>query len=145
MSYGNNQGALSQYRQVGVQGGIANASPHRLIQMLMEGALDKIHTAKGHMERGEIAEKGKQISWAISIVEGLSASLNHEEGGEIARNLFDLYDYMTRRLLEANLQNKTEYLDEVSNLLLQIKSGWDAIPEEYRNPQKVNTAEADKA
>ncbi len=133
MSYGNIQGALSQYRKVGVQGSIMDASPHRLIQMLMEGALERLHTAKGCMQRGEVAAKGKYIGGAISIIDGLRASLDMEAGGAMAENLEALYDYMNRRLLEANMQNRDEIIDEVSRLMLEVKSGWDAIPESVKN------------
>lgn len=142
MSYGNIQGALSQYRSVGVQGSIADANPHRLIQMLLEGALDKVNTAKGHMERGEIAAKGKHISWAISIIDGLRASLDLSAGGELAGNLDALYDYMNRQLLNANLRNDAALLDEVRGLLQEIKQGWDAIPAELRQGRKMDNAGA---
>lgn len=142
MSYGNVQGALNQYRKVGVHAGIADASPHRLIQMLMEGALDKIHVAKGHMERGEVAAKGKHISWAISIIDGLRSSLDMKAGGKLAENLDDLYDYMGRRLLDANLHNDAAALDEVTRLLLEIKQGWDAIPEALRHRKPDSAAQA---
>ena len=129
MSFGNVRSALNQYSQNAVQTGIESASPHRLIQMLMEGALGRIATAKGHMERGEIRQKGEQIGGAISILEGLKASLDHEKGGDIALNLEDLYIYMERRLIEANRGNEPGLLDEVSDLLKQIKEAWDAIVE----------------
>jgi len=134
MSYGNVRGAVNQYRKVGVQGGVAGATPHRLIQMLLEGALEKIAFAKGFMERGDIPEKGRHIGWAISIVDGLRASLDMEAGGEISANLSALYDYMNRRLVEANLKNDPALLDEVAGLLGEIKGAWDAVPEEYRVP-----------
>lgn len=127
MSFANVRSALNQYSQNAVQAGIESASPHRLIQMLMEGALAKIAVARGHMERGEIRDKGEQIGCAISILEGLKASLDHEKGGEIARNLEDLYTYMERRLIESNRGNDVSLLDEVSDLLKQIKEAWDAI------------------
>lgn len=142
MSYGNVQGALNQYRKVGVHAAIADASPHRLIQMLMEGALDKIQVAKGHMERGEVAAKGKHISWAISIIDGLRTSLDMKAGGKLAENLDDLYDYMSRRLLDANLHNEPAALDEVTHLLLEIKQGWDAIPEPLRHRKPASAAQA---
>ena len=142
MSYGNVQGALNQYRKVGVQAGIADASPHRLIQMLLEGALDKVHAAKGHMERGETAAKGKHISWAISIIDGLRASLDPSAGGDMAANLDALYDYMNRQLLHANLRNDAAVLDEVARLLSEIKQGWDAIPRALRNASSAGNAEA---
>jgi flagellar protein FliS len=127
MSIANVRSALNQYSQNAVQAGIESASPHRLIQMLMEGALAKIAVARGHMERGEIRDKGEQIGCAISILEGLKASLDHDKGGDIARNLEDLYIYMERRLIESNRGNDVGLLDEVSDLLRQIKEAWDAI------------------
>lgn len=129
----NVQSALNQYRNVGVQSSLTDASPHRLIQMLLEGALERIHSAKGSLERRDIAGKCSLISSAISIVGGLRASLDMEAGGEIAANLDALYEYMSRRLLEANAENDGAILDEVSKLLLEIKMGWDAIPEEVKN------------
>ncbi len=125
--------AVQAYGQVGTQAQAAYASPHRLIQMLMEGALDKLAVARGHMERGEVAQKGNAISWAISIIEGLRVSLDPKAGGEIAANLEALYDYMERRLVEANAKNDLEMLDEVARLLRTIKEAWDQIPEEIRN------------
>ncbi len=119
--------ALRQYHSVGVQSGAESASPHRLVQMLMEGALEKVAAAKGHMARGEIEGKGRQIGWAISIVDGLRASLDSEGGTEIAGNLNALYDYVLRKLLEANINNDAAALDEVTALLVTLKQGWDGI------------------
>ena len=132
MNYSNAGGAASHYRQVGTYSGVAEATPHRLIQMLLEGALDKIAVAKGHLGRGDVLEKGNNINWAISIINGLRGSLDFEAGGDIARNLDDLYDYMVRRLLEAHARNDAEALDEVARLLREIKAGWDSIPERFR-------------
>ncbi len=122
------QGALNQYRQVGVQSGLADASPHRIIQMLMEGALERLSTARGCIGRGEFAEKGRHIGSAVAIIDGLRVSLDHQAGGEIAENLERLYDYMMKRLLEANMQNSATLLDEVSGLLQEIQGAWNAIP-----------------
>lgn len=125
--------ALQHYAQVGAQTGVAYATPHRLIQMLMDGALDKIALARGYILRGEIALKGSHISWAISIIDGLRASLDHQAGGAIAANLEALYDYMTRRLVQANIANDVEILNEVTGLLHEIKEAWDAIPEDIKS------------
>lgn len=135
MSYpnSNSNSTINAYQQVGAQTAVASASPHRLIHLLMTGAVDKIAVAKGHMMRGNIPEKGRHISWAISIINGLAASLDMEKGGELASNLGRLYEYMGNRLLEANLKNKPEYLDEVAVLMNNIKAGWDAIPDEHRS------------
>lgn len=124
--------AAQQYGSMAVQTGIEAAGPHRLIQMLMEGALEKMIVAKAHLLQGHAAEKGENISWAISIIDGMRASLDMDAGGEIAGNLRDLYDYMERRLLEANIRNDAKVLDEVANLMRQIKAGWDSIPEAMR-------------
>lgn len=119
--------AVQQYNRVGVSSSMEAASPHRLIEMLMNGALEKIAFAKGYMERGNISEKGGHISWAISIVEGLRASLDLEKGGEIATNLDDLYDYMTRRLARANVENNPDILDEVASLMGSVKNAWEQV------------------
>jgi flagellar protein FliS len=126
---------LKQYGKVAVGSEVEFASPHRLVQMLMEGALEKVAAAKGYMARGEIAAKGEHISWAISIIGGLQGSLDLEAGGEIARNLDDLYDYMTRRLAEANIENDVAILDEVMSLLLEIKNAWDSMPDSVRKAE----------
>lgn len=135
MTYAKSGKGIDQYRKVGVQTSVEAADPHRLIQMLMEGALEKIAKAKQFMAHRSVAEKGRHISWAISIIDGLRLSLDKEKGGEIAQNLDALYDYMTRRLVAANADNNPGYLDEVASLLQEIKVGWDAIPPEVRrNP-----------
>lgn len=121
-------GAVQAYNKVGVASGVEQASPHRLILMLMEGAIEKVAKAKGHMERKEIAKKGSHISWAISIIDGLRASLDKANGGDIADNLDDLYDYMTRRLIRANMENNPDLLDEVISLLRSIKGAWENVP-----------------
>jgi flagellar protein FliS len=120
--------ALRQYQQVS-KSGAAYASPHRLIQMLMEGALERIAVAKGCIQRQDIAAKGEQIGKAVDIIGGLREGLNQEAGGEIAANLDALYDYLQRRLLQANLNSDITILDEVTHLLRPIKEAWDAIGE----------------
>ena len=131
------QSAVSQYAAVGTQTGVVEATPHRLIQMLLDGALDKIASAKGFMLRKQIAEKGQHITSAGSIVLGLRDSLDMEAGGEIAANLYNLYNYMFERLMEAHVTNDIALLDEVSSLLHEIKRGWDAIPDEAINGGSV--------
>ncbi len=119
--------ALKEYNKVNLHSGIESASPHRLIQMLIDGALARISTGKGHLKANLIAQKGEDISMAISIIGGLRDSLDHKQGGDIAENLDTLYEYMTYRLMEANLNNDISLLDEVHDLLMEIKAAWDAI------------------
>jgi flagellar protein FliS len=125
--------AMKQYQQVSVHSGIMDASPHRLVQMLMEGALEKIAQAKGNMANKRIAKKGENISNAITIIGGLQAALNKDSGGEIAENLSNLYDYMSHRLVVANSCNEESILDEVAGLMAEIKMGWDGIPDALKN------------
>ena len=120
---------IKEYQSVGTQTSIVDADPHRLVQLLFEGATARISSAKGHIGRKEYDKKSNQINCAINIIGGLEESLNFEPG-DLAYNLEKLYDYMIRRLFEANVRNSVEMLDEVNALLLQIKSAWDEIREQ---------------
>ncbi len=119
--------ALKQYNRINLQTGVENASPHRLIQMLIDGALGRIAQAKGHINMQATQQKGEAISMAVSIIGGLRDSLDHKKGGSIAENLDSLYEYMTYRLMEANLKDDVAILDEVHQLLTEIKTAWDGI------------------
>ncbi len=123
----NAMSAMRQYQTVNTQAQAVDASPHRLIQMLMEGGLTRIAQARGAMERQQTALKGEFIGKAIGIVGGLREGLDLQKGGELAANLDSLYQYMLSRLLEANVKNDTVLLDEVAGLLRNVKSGWDVI------------------
>ena len=119
--------AVSSYSDYGYNTEIEYADPHRLIQMLFEGALKRISFAKGAMQRKQIAEKGKFISQTIEIVGGLRASLDKDNGGDVATNLESLYEYIGRQLVVANSKNSEQILDEISGLLTDVKTAWDAI------------------
>ncbi len=119
--------ALREYGQAHAHGLVTDADPHRLVQMLFDGALDAIAQARGHMTRGETPEKGAMISRAIGVVDGLRALLNMDAGGDIARNLRDLYGYVMNTLLRANLGNDERALDEAAALLNEIRGAWAAI------------------
>ena len=119
--------AMKQYQRVSVQSEVFEASPHRLIQMLMDGGLERIAQARGAIQRERFAEKGELIGKAISIVGGLREPLDHKVSGGLSQNLDSLYEYMIRRLLDANRGNDIVALDEVSGLLREVKTGWDAI------------------
>lgn len=123
---------INQYRQSGHMAEAAVADPHRLIQMLFEGALERIAVARGAMSQGNIKVKGEKIGQAITIIDGLRGFLDHNQGADLAGKLDSLYEYMCRRLLEGNARNNLDALDEVIRLLREIKSGWDAIPEVLR-------------
>lgn len=127
MTFGR-QGA-SAYRTEAVRAA-EYASPHQLVAMLIDGAIERVIQARGAMERGMTARKGELIGKAIAIVDSLGASLNMEQGGELSERLASLYDYIGRQLLHANLKNDRASLDEVLDLLREIKTGWDGIAAE---------------
>jgi flagellar protein FliS len=126
--FGSMQRGVNAYAKVGLETNISSASPHKLIIMLYDGALVAVLKGLSNMKEGNIAEKGKAISHAINIIDnGLRASLDREAGGQIATSLDSLYDYMSRQLLVANLQNKPEILEEVHRLLADLRGAWNAI------------------
>jgi flagellar protein FliS len=118
---------LTSYRNVTAYGGLADASPHRVIELMLDAVLSRIMEACGHMERGEIPEKGEKIGKALGIIEALVLGLDKDRGGDIAANLERIYDYAARTLLKANLENRVDLLKEVGSLLREIKVGWDGI------------------
>jgi flagellar protein FliS len=126
--FGSAQSGANAYAKVGVETGVSSASPHKLIIMLFDGALIAVTTGLQQMKAGNIPAKGQAISKAIMIIEsGLRASLNKDVGGEIAQNLDALYEYMSHRLLTANLKNQPDILEEVHHLLSDLKVAWEAI------------------
>ncbi len=121
---------LAAYQSTAVHGGVAGADPHHLVLMLMDGALERIAIARGCIERGgkgDIARKAAAITQCVSIVGELRGSLDLGAGGELATNLHNLYEYMVRRLLLANVNNDVKLLVEVSGLLDNVRSAWAAI------------------
>jgi flagellar protein FliS len=118
------------YKTVGNQSGAEFASPHRLIQMLLDGALEKMLIAKSAIERNDIQGKAENISWAIRIIGGLQASLDSDKGGEIAETLGSLYNFVVGHLTQANLKNDPTMIEDSINIIKNIKEGWDGISEE---------------
>jgi flagellar protein FliS len=124
----NSSNPAGAYQSVGLQTSVSHSNPHALIVLLLAGARQAILLARGGIEQKNVPLKGSAITKAIDIIlNGLRASLDLEQGGEIAANLSALYDYMARRLLRANMQNDLEALDEVLRLLTEIQEAWEAI------------------
>jgi len=139
----NNRQAINQYQRVNTQSSIDDASPHQLIAMLINGALSRLSTAKGAIQRQDYAEKGMQLGKSIDIIGGLQSSLDMDAGGDVSANLDALYDYMIRRLSEASRSNDMVIVDEVVGLLKEIKQGWDGVPQEFHhlsNQKQVGVA-----
>ncbi|MBK4715432.1 MULTISPECIES: flagellar export chaperone FliS [Tenebrionibacter/Tenebrionicola group] len=119
---------VQAYAQVDLQSRVQSASPHQLITMLFDGAHSALVRARILMENGDIAGRGQAITKAINIIDnGLRASLDHEKGGEISLDLEQLYNYMTRRLMQANLHNEIDTLLHVDELLMGISDAWKQI------------------
>ncbi len=129
--FGSVQKGVNAYASVGLETGVAAASPHKLIVMLFDGALTALTIALTEMHAKNIAAKGRAISKAIRIIEeGLRASLDKSQGGEIAGSLDALYEFIAKRLVQANLENKPEYLEEAHRLLGELRGAWLAIDPE---------------
>ncbi|MGC4028537.1 MAG: flagellar export chaperone FliS [Steroidobacteraceae bacterium] len=120
--------SVAAYRSVAAHGGVAASDPHRLVLILMDGALERLAAASGAMKAGAQESKAQLIQRCVAIIEELRGSLNLEAGGVIAANLADLYEYSIRQLTRANLENRVELLDEVALLLREIRSAWIQIP-----------------
>ncbi|MGL4473865.1 MAG: flagellar export chaperone FliS [Shewanella sp.] len=123
------RGSLQSYRKVSLDNEIASASPHRIIQMMLAGALERLAQSRYAIENKDIQTKGILLSKAIGIINGLNSSLNMQAGGEIANNLSELYAFMLRRITFANINNDLQAIDDVMTILRDIKEGWDAIPD----------------
>ncbi|HEU4604354.1 MAG TPA: flagellar export chaperone FliS [Steroidobacteraceae bacterium] len=123
---------IAAYSSASAHGGVAAADPHKLTLMLMDGALERIATARGCIERNETSEKAKLLNRAVSIIGELRNSLDMSKGGAIATNLGELYDYMCRQLLKANVENKAQPLEHVTTLLRDIRDAWASIPADAR-------------
>ncbi|MBE1302211.1 MAG: flagellar export chaperone FliS [Alteromonadaceae bacterium] len=120
---------IQAYKKGSLKQDLSTADPHKITLMLMQGALEKIAYAKGAMERREYESKAQHVSKAIAIIVSLRDTLDMDIGGELAENLFSLYDYMVTRLNDGNIQNNEKILDEVIQLMLPIKNAWMQIPE----------------
>ncbi len=130
---------MLEYRDVQVSSAVSYADGVQLIQMLFDGLLDALTDAERFIKANDIPNKSAAVSRATKIIIGLKGSLDFDKGGELARNLNDLYDYSTRQLLKANLRNDPKLVVEVKSLLKEITSAWELLPSLIKN-QKVALA-----
>lgn len=132
MTLMNSNHALASYQEMGAYGQVEQANGHELIRLLLDTLSIRITEAKICIEEDDINEKIVRLTKALNILDGLRMALNEEDGGDIARNLDDLYDYMQRRLVEANAHNDVSILNEIKGLVDEIKDAWMQIPSEVR-------------
>jgi len=123
-----NNRAIESYGQVKVSTGVSKSNNVELIQMLFDGLIESLATARGHIQHNNISEKSKAISRASRIVLGLQGALDFDKGGDLANNLNELYNYITRRLLHVNARNDLAALDEIHGLMTEIRSAWETVP-----------------
>lgn len=140
MTYGPMRHASALYQQNSAAGGVESADPHQLVGLLLDGALDRIAQARGHIQHGNVAAKGDCISRAVAIVGELRDSLDHKVDPTLSQRLESLYEYIIRRLLFAQLNDNQAALDEASRLLVPVREGWQGIRSTY-----LAQAEAQKA
>jgi len=120
--------SASAYKRVGVETSVDNADPHHLVNLLFDALQQALGAARQAIISKDVNTKVNKISAALRILEeGLKAPLNLEDGGELAANLNDLYDYCINRVIMANAKNDAPALEEVSGLIAQIASGWKQI------------------
>jgi flagellar protein FliS len=120
---------INAYKKGNLKQDISQADPHKLTLMLMQGALDKLAYTKGCIERKDFAGKSDNLSRASAILMNLRDTLDLSVDGDVSGNLYDLYEYMLQRLIDANVQNSLKIIDEVISLLSPIKTAWLQIPE----------------
>ena len=132
-----NHRAIESYGQVKVSTGASQANNVELIQMLFDGLIESLSTAKGHIQHNNVSEKSKAIARASRIVLGLQGALDFEKGGDLAANLNELYNYVTRRLLHVNARNDLQALEEIHRLMMEIRSAWETVPALIPRPAVV--------
>jgi flagellar protein FliS len=128
--------AVQEYKNINAES-MQDAPPHQIVKMLLEGAINKLSSAKGYFSRHEEFKATCEIRTVRAIIDALKASLDFEKGGEIAQNLDRLYDYMMRRLFEANTQYDMKAVDEVASVLIDIKTGWDGVCEKIAGDPSI--------
>ncbi len=122
--------ALHQYQAVNTQTSVVDVDRHQLIQLLFDGAIERINMAKARINAKDFEGKNRLINKSIEIVSGLRGFLDLEKGQELAQNLFDLYVYCEHKLFQANVRNDVSILDEVLEHLKKIQEGWSGIRQE---------------
>lgn len=137
--------ALAAYARTDLETRVEAASPEQLIVMLYEGAISAMYAAKSAFSEGNLASRGASLSKAIAIIdEGLRGSLNLEAGGEIAQNLSNLYEYISNRLLYANLKSHEASVDEALKLMIDLRQAWEQVSHAAKPAATTTTVSTDR-
>ena len=133
---------LKAYKKTNLEAELSVADPHRVIQMMYEGLIERLSQAKGAIMRHDYEYKADRISKAVGIINGLQSALDNRSNPELGQRMFALYDYMKELLTKASVSLDTAPIDEVINLILPIKQAWDQIPQDIKektNQQILNS------
>ncbi|WP_298439559.1 flagellar export chaperone FliS [uncultured Ferrimonas sp.] len=122
-----NQDPFAAYQQSSVDARAASANQHELVRMLLEGCLDELGKVAGHIDARRFEAKAKSVEKCLNIIMGMDAMLDMENGGELAANLHQLYDFSHRQLLNASINNDTVMLNSVSEVISNIHQGWQSF------------------
>jgi flagellar protein FliS len=130
--------ALAQYGQIKNDTQTTYASPHQLMLMLFDGAIEAMSFTIGAIENNNFELRSKQNSRSITIINGMRECLDMETGGELADNLYSLYQYMTKELFKASFKNDVDTIKNIQTMLKDIRGSWEKIPLDMHYMQKVN-------
>jgi flagellar secretion chaperone FliS len=131
MTYGYTRNASALYQDTSARGSVEGADRHQLTSMLFDGVIDRINQARGAIRRGDVPAKGTHFGRAHAIIGELRGSLDHEKGGALTKRLDALYEYVSRRLLHAQLNNDEHAIDEAVNLLTPVRDAWRDIRSDF--------------
>ena len=130
--------ALSQYGKIKDDTQTMYASPHQLMLMLFDGALEAMSLNIAAIQNNDFELRSKQNTRSINIINGMRECLDMETGGELANNLYSLYEYMTKELFRASFKNDADTVQNIQTMLKDIRGSWEKIPLNMHYMQKVN-------
>jgi flagellar secretion chaperone FliS len=136
------QSKLAAYRSVSAQGAVADPHPHALVLTVFDAVLERLNAARWCIEKRETRRQAGLLHAAVVLIAELRGSLDLQKGGPLAQNLSNLYEYMTRRLMHANLNSDVGAVTEVLSLLGEIRGAWAAIGPQVRDPPAPDAASA---
>ena len=130
--------ALAQYGQIKNDAQISYASPHQLMLMLFDGAIEAMSMTIGAIQQNNFELRSKQSTRSISVINGMRECLDMEAGGDLANNLYSLYSYMAKELFKASFKNDADTVQNIQTMLKDIRESWEKIPLNMHYMQKVN-------
>ena len=134
----NSIAALAHYGQIKNDSQTTYASPHQLMLMLFDGAIEAMSMTIGAIQHNKFELRSKQSTRSISVINGMRECLDMEAGGDLANNLYSLYSYMAKELFKASFKNDADTVQNIQTMLKDIRESWEKIPLNMHYMQKVN-------